>query len=712
MGGIAQCVLWIAVFALAHVEAVRSRTGVSTASQLRTEMATTLGKNPIRKVVTLMQDMQKEIELEGKKEKELFEKFMCFCSSSGGELTKAAEDAKSSIEELGSKLKSEEAEKSQTEQELKDHKSDREQAKKDLAEATSLRDKEAAEYDSASAEAKTNIASMESAIATLEKATSASAFLQLPIANKVKELADRASSVDDWDKKGLIAFIENKDSDQEPASAQIIGVMKQMLDEFTANSKQSDEDEASASASFEELKGSKEKEIEFATESIEKKTVRSGELAVSVVQTKDELEDTTAELEETEKYAAGLEEQCAAKEKENAARVKARTDEIAAVGEAISILNDDDALDVFKKAAPSSLIEKRESLGFLQQTNHKASRVHRAQALLAETASRHPSQQLRLILYTMNSKIKLQAKGKSTKFTEIIKMVDDMIVVMGKEQANDEKSKTWCEEEFEKAADDESKAKSEAQALDAGIEETTDSIAQMTDEIAALGKSIQELDYAVAQATEQRKEEHAEYVEALTLNEAAIGLIGKAKARLEKFYKPSAAALVQKPNDDDLALSFMQAKSDEDDDVAPPEAPPTASGEYKKNEKSGGVMGLMDMMIHEMEMDAKDAQYAEKTAQSDYGTLMSDSQATRAQDAKSITDKEAAKAQMEGQLQDLNEKKSASTEELMGIAQMIQNLHSSCDFIMKNFDMRKEARTNEIESLKNAKAILSGADFR
>merc|ERR1719298_307249 len=143
-----------------------------------------------------------------------------------------------------------------------------------------------------------------------------------------------------------------------------------------------------------------------------------------------------------------------------------------------------------------------------------------------------------------------------------------MIVVMGKEQANDEKSKSWCEEEFDKSADDESKAKSTAQALDASIEETTDSISSLSDEIAALGKSIQELDYAVAQATEQRKEEHAEYVEALTLNEAAIGLIGKAKARLEKFYKPSAASLVQKPNDDDLALSFMQAKSDEDDDVA------------------------------------------------------------------------------------------------------------------------------------------------
>merc|ERR1719486_1168776 len=130
-----------------------------------------------------------------------------------------------------------------------------------------------------------------------------------------------------------------------------------MLDEFESNSKQADEDEASASASFADLKSTKEKEIEFATESIEKKTVRSGELAVSIVQTKDELEDTTAELAETEKYAAGLKEQCAAKEKENAARTKARADEIAAVGEAIGILNDDDALDVFKKAVPASLVQ-------------------------------------------------------------------------------------------------------------------------------------------------------------------------------------------------------------------------------------------------------------------------------------------------------------------------------------------------------------------
>ena len=36
--------------------------------------------NPIRKVVTLLQDMQKELEAEGKKEEELYNKFMCYCT--------------------------------------------------------------------------------------------------------------------------------------------------------------------------------------------------------------------------------------------------------------------------------------------------------------------------------------------------------------------------------------------------------------------------------------------------------------------------------------------------------------------------------------------------------------------------------------------------------------------------------------------------------
>merc|ERR1719375_1393201 len=105
----------------------------------------------------LMQNMQKEIEAEGAKEKELFDKFMCYCSSNNGELTKAVADAKAQIEELTAKLKSEEAEKAQTAQELIDHKKDRESATADVEEATVIREKEASEFAETKADSETNI---------------------------------------------------------------------------------------------------------------------------------------------------------------------------------------------------------------------------------------------------------------------------------------------------------------------------------------------------------------------------------------------------------------------------------------------------------------------------------------------------------------------------------------------------------------------------
>merc|ERR1719407_251430 len=79
--------------------------------------------NPIRKIVTLMQDMQKEIEGEGAAEKELYDKFMCFCETGEGELTNSVAGNTAKIEELSSKHESETAEKSQVDQELVDHKS-------------------------------------------------------------------------------------------------------------------------------------------------------------------------------------------------------------------------------------------------------------------------------------------------------------------------------------------------------------------------------------------------------------------------------------------------------------------------------------------------------------------------------------------------------------------------------------------------------------
>jgi len=397
-----------------------------------------------------------------------------------------------------------------------------------------------------------------------------------------------------------------------------------------------------------------------------------------------------------------------------AERQKMRSMEIAAISDAIGILNDDDALDVFKKAVPSSLVQA--PVGLLQRSTHKASRAKRAQAILAHVAAQYKTPTLKLMLYSLNCKLKHKTAGG---FAEVVKMIDDMVVLLGKQQDEDDKAKDLCEEEFDKAEDEEKAAKTKLEQLDATLSEKTDEISQLMEEIGSLTKGIGELDYAVAEATEQRKEEHGEYIEAMQMNEAAIGLVGKAKNRLQKFYNPSmakAAAASASSASFIQAADFAQVKAHTDADalfdVAPPEpAPETPGGEYKKSEKSAGVMGMMDGIVRDLENDMKDAEYEEKTAQKDYAELMADSQATRQADSKAIVDKTAAKAEAEGKLMDTKEGRAAAAEDVKLVATTIQDLHARCDFIMQNFDMRKEARANEIDSLKNAKAVLSGANF-
>merc|ERR1719253_446317 len=106
----------------------------------------TAQSNPIRKVVTMLQSMQKRVEAEGEKESELYEKYMCYCKTSGGDLSKSIADANTKVPQLGSDIKEGEAKQVQLKEDLKQHQVDRAAAKAAVGAATSLREKEAGEY--------------------------------------------------------------------------------------------------------------------------------------------------------------------------------------------------------------------------------------------------------------------------------------------------------------------------------------------------------------------------------------------------------------------------------------------------------------------------------------------------------------------------------------------------------------------------------------
>merc|ERR1719247_1413208 len=145
--------------------------------------------------------------------------------------------------------------------------------------------------------------------------------------------------------------------------------MKQMLETMQKDSAEADADEAKAASSFEELSGSKKKEVAVATGAIETKTARTGELAVAIVQSQSALDDSEDELKDNTELLSTMKVQCVEKTKEFNSRSQARAQEVAAISEAIAILNDDDALDVFKKAVPAA---PATAVGFLQAKHQKA----------------------------------------------------------------------------------------------------------------------------------------------------------------------------------------------------------------------------------------------------------------------------------------------------------------------------------------------------
>merc|ERR1712241_567227 len=143
-----------------------------------------------------------------------------------------------------------------------------------------------------------------------------------------------------------------------------------------------------------------------------------------------------------------------------------------------------------------------------------------------------------------------------------------------------------------------------------------------------------------------------------------------------------------------------------------PAPPPETFGAYAtKSEESNGVIAMIDLLIKDLAKEMTEAETAEKDAQADYEQLMKDSADKRTVDSKSLTEKGSAKADEEAALQAHTLARADGATELMATAKYISSLHAECDWLLQYFDARKAARAGEVDSLKKAKAVLSGADF-
>jgi len=273
-------------------------------------------ENPIRKVVNMLTSMQAKVNEEAKSEQALFDKYMCYCQTSGGDLDASIKEGENKIESLTAALKSATEKKKQTEADLKEHQTSRAEAKAAMAAATAMRDKEAAAYAKFKADSDTNLAALAKAIPAIEGGMKGS-FLQTTAALVLRRFAMEKAEMPDETRQELLSFLAGKNSDEyAPQSGQIVGILKQMEDEMAKALDEATAAEEEAIKSYDALIAAKTKEVDALTAQIESEQTRIGDLGVEIAGMENDLEDTEQSLAEDQKFVAELASTCETKKKE------------------------------------------------------------------------------------------------------------------------------------------------------------------------------------------------------------------------------------------------------------------------------------------------------------------------------------------------------------------------------------------------------------
>merc|ERR1719490_218921 len=482
-------------------------------------MGQTRAETPIRKVITLLEEMKSTVEKDASEDLKAYDKYMCWCETNKKEKTAAIEAAEQRIADLTTFLEEAAAEEAELKTEISGLESDIAADEDALKEATAVREKEMTAFQDSEADMKETLQLLGEAITTLSKvrllqkhgkpvmqqSKQAEAVL-LQVRNKVrhfpkyqdvlrKDLYDVLGSFHDIAEVAVerrqhanlggaflaetflprkdIAALEQQGRKQLPwekseeqlgqeanpnalegnaagaksynsRSGSILGILKEMADEFARDLAEAQKAELAAEEAFQNLKAAKLAEIQAATQQKE---------------AKEDLEATTAALTADQEFLATLEKNRADEETGYQERVKVRSEEIRALGETLKILTDDDARALYAKTQDQmpTLLQLTSD----QTTVARERAVKRSMQRIARVARKHGN----LVLASLAVRMELDG------FAKVKEMMDKMLAELAKQQ-KDEYAK-W--EECKKGIDETEDSIKEGE-YKKGIDETEDSI--------------------------------------------------------------------------------------------------------------------------------------------------------------------------------------------------------------------------------------------
>merc|ERR1719329_349316 len=627
--------------------------------------------------------MLKQMEKEAEEDEEIYDAMARWCETNDKEKTKAIADAQTNLENLAVNIEEMTAFSAKLGTEIKHLEKEVAKNQAALDKATEIRQKQQADFNGEEKDLLGSISALKGAVTVLGKHNGAS-LLQMPADHLKGIAAGVKKAMDTHPDMGLTlaqaqimsSFIQqsqdpSSDGSYAPASGQIFGILNQMKETFETNLSDSQKMEMNKQSSYDQVKAAKSAEIQAGQNQIDKKTEELAQTDEANAQAKQDLKYTKANLSADEEFLMMLKKLCAKVDAEYEARTKERNMEMEACSKALAVLSSDEAHDMFTK-----------TFNFLQ-TSSKSSRRADAAAVLRKAASNTHNQ----ALSALAMKVRLDA------FEKVKKAINDMVAALTQEKADEIKHKDFCVEEFNSNQLATEKKTREKEELLARIEDLEMNIKQLTADLDSLKSQIAEMKVQMKRAGEDREKENKEFQMTVADQRATQKLLQAALEILKGFY--------DKKNTTFDKVSLLQSKQ------SPP--PMTGFKDYSKNKQAGGVQGMIQTIIDDAKAMENEAIVAEEDAQKGYENFVKDSNGSIEDKTKEIVEKTEEKAKANEMLVEDTESHDNAVQELADLSEANGELHASCDFVMKNFEIRQSSRDEEIQALQQATAILSGA---
>jgi len=679
--------------------------------------------SPVTRVVNLLKGLQEKVENDQKEEESLYMKYKCWAQSVIGAKTMSNEKAQSRKESLESYVADLDAGRIELTSERVDLEKEISGLQQDIETAEAMRAKEHEDYLAAKDELTKATSALADAIAVLSAATSGSpALLLLDAKQQSQSMESRAAQGESLSRaievgsrvlsRGDSAFLQRLLTGDVPVvdyekvnrkaefkmryqarSTDIQRKLQDLQTQLTAGLDDVEAKETEAAGTHTTLMSAKGDQLTQAQDALTRMAVEGGARGLSKSQAQDEISALSTQITDDTQYKRDVEGSLQNKTSEWTARQQTRVNELAAISQAISVLHSDDARDLFKRSLKSQgYLLLQELIQQHRASSQSAAERRSATAVLRQAACQ--SGDSRLVALAA----RVVAETAPSHFTVVVQAIDNMLAQLTTEEGTDLTTKENCETT---RANDTRTAATTSRDMD----DLSDTISRLEQEIAEAEAEIQEkteeisdIQTALAKAKEVRDAEHSEWLRSDSDDEEAARLVAQAVTVLEGFYNNVPALLQQAP--------VVEAGQ------APPPPPTTWEAPYAgKQEENRGIVTILNLIKDDITDDRTKAQTAENTAAQAYTQLETDSNATIGTLGSDIVALQSTKSGKVTDKGNTEQDRLTKKGELEAVLRKLKDEAPGCDFFTINFATRSHNRQIEMDGLRQAKAILSGANF-